>query len=172
MVRLMLRRGRPRAFNTGTACFSGFSKAFGRCFLGETTGSVLTGSTLVSSDLTILSECNLLAASAGRSREDGLPSSFDASVSEAEVALRLNLNASGFDAVLSSSSCTLNFRFAPAFVVFATFSSTFSGGDSNTDTRRMFSFGPLSLRFLRVSRLTDSAGSPSSAGSTRISSAG
>jgi hypothetical protein len=36
IVRLMLRRGRPRSFDVGTACFSAFSGAEERCFLGET----------------------------------------------------------------------------------------------------------------------------------------
>lgn len=99
----------------------------------------------------------------GLSGEDGLDPSLDASVSEAEAFRRLNLNGSALDWFVSSSSCTLNLRLEPVFVVFDSFSSGFSSGDSNTDTRRMFSFGPLSRRFLRVSRLTESTGSPSSA---------
>ncbi len=74
---------------------------------------------------------------------------------------RLNLNDSPLVSSFSSSPWTLNFRLAPVRTDLVV-SSSFSSGDSNTDTRRMFSLGPLSRRFLRVSRLTGSAGSSSS----------
>jgi hypothetical protein len=160
MVRLMLRRGRP-ARGFGFSGFSGFSCTDERCFLGDIIGSVLTGSAVVSYVSKSTFDKDLLLARTGRSGEDGLETSLESSVSEAGAFRRLNLNGSEFDCILSSSSCTLNFRFDPVLVVFGGSSSAFSGGDSNIDTRRMFSFGPLSLRFLRVSRLADSAGSPS-----------
>lgn len=51
-VRVMLRRGLPRGFESGFfSCFSDFSCFSGideRCFLGDNTGSVLTGSRQVS----------------------------------------------------------------------------------------------------------------------------
>lgn len=51
MVRLMLSRGLPRGFAAGTSGFPGFSWAEDRCFLGETIGSVLTGSVMISENL-------------------------------------------------------------------------------------------------------------------------
>jgi hypothetical protein len=48
MMRLMFRRARPRDFEAGAVCFSGFSWAEERCFFGDNTGSVLTGSETVS----------------------------------------------------------------------------------------------------------------------------
>lgn len=52
MVRLIFRRGLLRDFTEGTGGFAAFSLAEERCFLGETIGSVLTGSAMVSIDLT------------------------------------------------------------------------------------------------------------------------
>src|SRR5690242_10642918 len=50
MVRDTERRGRPRGFTLGSFFFCGFSASFtdDRCFFGDSTGSVLTGSVGVS----------------------------------------------------------------------------------------------------------------------------
>lgn len=52
MVRLIFRRDLPRGFAKGIGGFPAFSLTEERCFLGETIGSVLTGSVVVSMDLT------------------------------------------------------------------------------------------------------------------------
>lgn len=152
-LRVMFSRERPR----GLTGFAGFSSIVERCFFGDTatSGSVLTGSATIS-QVHNIEISHSLALRMGRSGDAGLDAPSDASVSEAPgVARRLNVNASPLDWSLSSSSCTLNFRFV-ARTGFVTRSSV-SSSDPKTDTRRRFSVGPLSLRFLRVSRLTDSA---------------
>jgi hypothetical protein len=173
VLRVIFNRGRLRVFDAGFSGFSGFSGLSWfeeRCFFGDKIGSVLTGS--IKSDIDPILLCVYLLAerTGSRSNDEGLDSLLGVSIPGApEILRRLNLKASPLAWLTSSSSWTLNFRFAPVRRGFVAVSSA-SSGDSKRDTRRMLSFGPLSRRFLRVSRFTDNAGSPSSPASSRCSS--
>lgn len=157
-VRRSRGRGRKRALDVGIGFLASglLSDIDGFAFFGERMGSVFT-------DLfprTLLSVAFKIRGS--------LLASFAVSSEVEEVVLRLNLKSSpcGSTPVScgSSSSLALSFRFAPVRTdALWSFdgvipSSPPSGGDWKTDILLILILALLSLRFFRVSRLTDKAG--------------
>lgn len=61
MVRVTVERERPDFFLSGFSGFSGFSGAEDRCFFGERTGSVLTGSGNELASYSVYEQCILTA---------------------------------------------------------------------------------------------------------------